>query len=51
MVRMCEVKQLLIRYSTQTNIIQSDYINIDEILDEMKLTPKALKVPIPRYYR
>ena len=50
-VRMCEVKQLLIRYSTQTNIIQSDYINIDEILAEMKLTPKALKVPIPRFYR
>lgn len=28
-VRMCEVKQNLIRYSTQTNVIQSDYINVD----------------------
>lgn len=50
-VRMCEVKQLLIRYSTQTKIIQSDYVNIDEILTEMKLTPKILQVPIPRHYR
>lgn len=32
-VRMCEVKQNLIRYSTHTNIIQSDFINVDEILN------------------
>lgn len=31
-VRMLEVKQNLIKYSTQTNIIQSDFINVDEIL-------------------
>lgn len=49
-VRMCEVKQNLIRYSTHTNTVQSDYINIDEILMEMKLTPKALKIPLPRYF-
>lgn len=46
---MCEVKQNLIFYSTQTNTIQSDFINVDEILNEMKLTPKALNVPIPKY--
>jgi len=50
-VRMLEVKQNLIRYSTHTNIIQSDFINVDEILTEMKLTPKALNVPIPKYFR
>ena len=50
-VRMCEVKQNLIRYSTQSNIIQSDFINVDDILNEMKLTPKALRVPIPRFFR
>lgn len=48
-VRMLEVKQNLIRYSTFTNIIQSDFINVDEILAEMKLTPKALTVPLPKY--
>lgn len=50
-VRMCEVKQNLIRYSTQTNIVQSDFINVDEILSEMKLTPKALTVSIPKYFQ
>jgi hypothetical protein len=49
MVRMCEVKQNIVRYSTHTNIQQSDYVNIDEILMEMKLTPTALKVPLPRF--
>lgn len=50
MVRMCEVKQNMIRYSTATNIVQSDCINIDEILMELKLTPKELRVPLPRYF-
>jgi hypothetical protein len=49
-VRMCEVKQNLIRYSTHTNTVQSDYINIDEILMEMKLTPKALKIPLTKIF-
>jgi hypothetical protein len=48
-VRMCEVKQNIVRYSTHTNIIQSDYINIDEILMGMKLTPKALNLHLPKY--
>ena len=50
-VRMCEIKQNLIKYSTHTNFVQSDYVNIDEILMDMKLTPKSLRVPIPRYYQ
>jgi hypothetical protein len=29
MVRMCEVKQNIVRYSTHTNVIQSDFVNID----------------------
>ena len=48
---MCEVKQNLIKYTSHTNFIQSDYVNIDEILTNMKLTPKSLRVPIPRYYQ
>ena len=51
MIRMCEVKQNLIKYSTHSNFIQSDYVNIDEILMEMKLTPKSLRIPIPRSYQ
>lgn len=29
MVRVCEVKQNIVRYSTHTQIIQSDFVNID----------------------
>lgn len=50
-IRMCEVKQNLVKYSTHSNFIQSEYVNIDEILIELKLTPKAIKVHIPRYYQ
>ena len=50
-VRMCEVKQNLVRYSTHSSIADPDFINVDEILTELKLTPKSLKVPIPRYFR
>ena len=28
-VRLCEVKQNIVRYSTHTQIIQSDFVNID----------------------
>ncbi len=41
-VRTSQVKQNIIRYSTHSNIIQTDYVNIDEILIAMKLTPKFL---------
>lgn len=50
MVRMCEVKQNVIRYSTHTGIPQTDYVNLDDILMELKLSPKALTIPLPRYY-
>jgi IQ and AAA domain-containing protein len=49
-VRMCEVKQNVIKYSTSTQVVQADFINFDEILMEMKLTPKALKIPLPRFF-
>lgn len=47
-VRMCEVKQNVIRYYTHTPNPQTDYVNLDDILMELKLTPKALAVPLPR---
>lgn len=51
MVRMCEVKENLVRYSTASNIIQSDFIHLDDIVMDLKLTPKVLEVPVPRYFR
>jgi hypothetical protein len=49
-VRMCEVKQNVIRYNTHTAHPQTDYINLDDILMDLKLTPKALTLPLPRHF-
>lgn len=49
-VRMCEVKQNVIKYSTHTSNPQTDYINLDDILIDLKLTPKALSIPLPQYF-
>ena len=49
-VRMCELKQLVIKYATHTANPQTDYINLDDLLMELKLTPKALSIPLPRHY-
>jgi hypothetical protein len=49
-IRMCEVKQNIIRYSTHTSNPQTDYINLDDILMDLKLTPKALNLPLPRHF-
>lgn len=49
-VRMCEVKQNVVRYSTHTPNPQTDYVNMDDILMDLKLTPKALNIPLPRHF-
>jgi IQ and AAA domain-containing protein len=49
-VRMCEVKQNVIKYATHTPNPQTDYVNLDDILMDLKLTPKALSLPLPRFY-
>ena len=50
MVRMCEVKQNAIKFSTHLPNPQNDYVNFDDILYELKLTPKSLSVPLPRHF-
>lgn len=47
---MCEVKQNVIKYSTHASNPQTDYINLDDILIDLKLTPKALSLPLPRHF-
>jgi hypothetical protein len=34
-----------------TNVVQSDFINFEELIMDLKLTPKCLEVPIPRFFR
>lgn len=39
------------KYSTQTNVVQSDFIHFEDLVMDLKLTPKCLEVPIPRFFR
>lgn len=41
----------MIKYSTHSMVIQSDFINLGEIVMNMKLTPKFLEIPMPRYFK
>ena len=50
MVRMCQVKQNAIKYSTHLPNPQTDYLNLDDVLYELQLTPKALTMPLPRHF-
>jgi hypothetical protein len=49
-VRMCETKQNVIKFSTHTSNPQTDYVNFDDILMDLKLTPRALTLPLPRCF-
>ena len=52
MVRVCEVKQNLVRYSTQHTqpSCPARFINI-EVVMELKRAPKLLEVSVPRYLK
>eukprot|EP01062_Namystynia_karyoxenos_P063036 TRINITY_DN55868_c0_g1_i1.p1 TRINITY_DN55868_c0_g1~~TRINITY_DN55868_c0_g1_i1.p1 ORF type:complete len:1031 (+),score=455.52 TRINITY_DN55868_c0_g1_i1:94-3093(+) len=41
--RMLEVKKRLVRFC-------GDFINFDDVLVDLKLTPDSLEIPIPRYF-
>ena len=34
-----------------SNSYQSDMVNLDELITDLKLTPDYLEVPIPRYFK
>jgi hypothetical protein len=41
--RMLEMKQRIVEFC-------GEYVNLDEVLVDLKLTPEALEIPIPRYF-
>lgn len=51
MTRLLEIRKDLIMYNTKTKALNSDFINMDELLFEGKILPDALEVPIPKYMR
>lgn len=36
-------------YNTNTLSVRSEFPNFDKILSELKITPQALSIPVPRY--
>jgi hypothetical protein len=36
-------------FNTHSNAINSRYINLDELLFDLKILPEKLEIPIPRY--
>jgi hypothetical protein len=48
MARMCQLKHEIVRFNPR---IRTDYISVEELLIDLKLTPAQLEVPIPHYFR
>jgi hypothetical protein len=46
MARICQVKKELVKFGPHGK--QSDYVNLDELLLDLKLGPDALEIPVPR---
>jgi hypothetical protein len=51
MIRMVEIKHELVKYNTNSDHVRSDFVNLDEILMELKRTPESLEIPVPRYFK
>ena len=43
-----QVKHELVKFNPR---IKSDYISLDDLLVDLQLSPTALEVPIPNYFR
>ena len=51
MMRVVEIRNDMIMYNTSTSAKNSDFVNLDELLFDLKILPEQLEVPIPRYLR
>lgn len=46
-IRMCELRETLVFFNPRAKSI---YINLDDILMDLKTDPRELEIPIPRYF-
>jgi hypothetical protein len=46
MARIVQIKRELVRFGP--NGKQSDYLNLEELLIDLKLPPEAVEIPVPR---
>lgn len=51
MLRLCQVKNWLIQFSQWTWTLQSEFVNLQDILVDLKKTPDCLEIPVPRFFK
>jgi IQ and AAA domain-containing protein len=51
MIRLVECKHELIKYNTHSDQVRSDFINLDLLLQDLKLDFSAIEIPVPRYFK
>jgi hypothetical protein len=49
--RLLIVKRDLVKLNICSEIINSDFINFNSILERLNLTPEALNILVPRYFK
>ena len=49
--RLLEIKSDLIAFNIDTKAIQSDFLNFDQLLFELKILPERFEVPIPHFFK
>jgi len=50
-LRMLELKREMISFNVDTASVGSDFINLDEMLFELKILPERFEIPVPRYFK
>lgn len=51
MMRIVELRKDLVMFNVGSKALNSDFVNFDELLFELKILPEQLEVPIPRYLK
>lgn len=51
MLRILELKNDLIMFNVDTKALNSDFVNLDELLYSLKILPDRFEIPIPKYFR
>jgi len=51
MLRLCEVKENLTKMSQHTEIKQSEFVNLQDVLIDLKKSPECLEIPVPRFFK
>lgn len=51
LMRIVELRKDLILFNVSSKAVNSDFVNFDEVLFDLKILPEQLEVPIPKYMK